>query len=66
MLFKERSNALLPKKHCFAQSGEMAYTFFNFLTVIDAVSLRKFRTLCREVEFPEKHTPFQLPKRWAD
>ena len=33
MLFREQSIASLPEKQCFARNEEMAYTFFNFLSV---------------------------------
>ena len=45
MLFKERSNALLPEKHCFFGNGEFVYTFFNFSTYVGNGFLKKFRTL---------------------
>ena len=45
MLFKERSNALLPEKHCFFGNGEFVYTFFNFLRSAESWNQRKFRTI---------------------
>ena len=45
MLFKERSNALLPEKHCFFGNGEFVYTSFNIPAATPRPVLKKFRTL---------------------